>query len=369
MSATDNGDVVDFEIRRDDWRSSRFTRAPLPARLAPGQVLLGVDRFALTANNVSYALTGDLLGYWKFFPADAGWGRLPVMGLGDVLDSAHPGVRPGERVFGFFPMASHLLVTADDAGDAHFVDAAPHRAETALAYRQYLRVAADPHHDPHREDALLLLRGLFLTSFLMDDFLAENDRFGARTVLISSASSKTAIALAACLSRRGGADVVGLTSERNRAFVAGLGCYGRVLAYGEVEALDAGAPSVLVDHSGDGEVVGAVHRHLAGSLRHSAIVGATHCEGKRPARDLPGPAPAFFFAPAQLEKRRAEWGQAGFDARLGDAWRSFLAFSDGWLRVVRGHGPDAVARVYHEVLEGRARPDEGHVLSLLEPGR
>lgn len=356
--------MIDFSVRRDDWRIGRFTQGVPPDPLADGAVLLGVDRFAFTTNNVSYALTGDLLGYWKFFPADAGWGRLPVMGFGDVLASAHPGVRPGERVFGFFPMSSHLLVAADEAGRAHFVDAAPHRADTALAYRQYLRVAADPHYDPAREDAILLLRGLFLTSFLVDDFLAEQDCFGARTVLVSSASSKTAIALAFCLARRGGIDVVGLTSPRNRDFVAGLGCYDRVLAYDEVAALDARTPCVLVDHSGDGDVVDAVHRHHGDALRHSAVVGATHWSGRRPGKGLPGPTPAFFFAPAQLEKRRAEWGQDGFDARLGDAWRSFLAFSDGWLRIVRGSGAADVERVYQEVLEGRARPDEGHVLSL-----
>jgi len=356
--------VIDFSVRRDDWRVGRFTRGALPERLAPGEVLLEVDRFALTANNVSYALTGDLLGYWKFFPADDGWGRIPVMGFGDVLDSAHPDVRPGERVFGFFPMSSHLVVSAGDAGRAHFVDESPHRSDTALAYRQYLRVATDPHHDPAREDAILLLRGLFLTSFLVDDFLGEQDVFGARTVVVSSASSKTAIALAFCLARRGGVEVVGLTSARNRDFVAGLGCYARVLAYDEVASLDAGNPCVFVDHSGDGDVVGAVHRHHGDALRHSAIVGATHWSGKRPAKNLPGPAPAFFFAPAQLEKRRAEWGQAGFDARLGEAWRGFVDFSDRWLRVVRGSGPTDVERVYHDVLEGRARPDEGHVLSL-----
>lgn len=368
-SANESQVAVDFSVRRDDWRTGRCTRAELPAAPVAGQVVLRVDRFALTANNVSYALTGDLLGYWKFFPAEAGWGRLPVMGFGDVLASAHPEVKPGERVFGFFPMSTHLVVEAGDAGPAHFVDVAAHRADTALAYRQYLRVAADPHYDAAREDALLLLRGLFLTSFLVDDFLADGDGFGAHTVVVSSASSKTAIALAFCLARRKAGAVVGLTSARNRDFVTTLGCYDRVLAYDDVTTLDAQAPCVFVDHSGDGAVVGAVHRHFADNLRHSAIVGATHWSGARPAKNLPGATPTFFFAPAQLEKRRAEWGQAGFDTRLGDAWRSFLAFADGWLRVVRGNGPGDVERVYHDVLEGRARPDEGHILSMWQtPG-
>ena len=362
-------ELVDFSVRRDDWRQCRTTRTPLPAALAPGQVLLRIDRFALTSNNVSYALTGDLLGYWTFFPppdGDAAWGRIPAMGFADVTDSASADVRPGERVFGFFPMATHLVVEAGEASAAQFVDVAAHRRDTALAYRQYLRTAADPQYDPAREDQILLLRGLFLTSFLVDDFLADNGDFGARTFLITSASSKTAIALAWCLAARRAGHVVGLTSTRNRDFVAGLGCYDRIVTYEDLASLDGDAPAVLVDHSGDGRVVNGLYHHFADRLRHSAIVGATHWSDRRPARDLPGAPPTFFFAPAQLEKRRAEWGAAGFEQRLGAAWRSFLAFGDRWLRVVHGRGPDAVESTYRDVLEGRARPDQGHVLSMDE---
>jgi hypothetical protein len=358
------GKSLDFQVRRDDWRTCRVEETALPGALAPGHVLLKVDRFALTANNISYALTGDLLGYWTFFPAGDGWGRLPVMGLADVLDSAHPGVARGERVFGFFPMSTHLLVHAGDASATTFTDVVAHRAATALAYRQYLRSAADPLYEAPREDALLLLRGLFLTSFLVDDFVADQAGFGARTFLITSASSKTAIALAFCLAARAAGEVVGLTSARNHAFVSSLSCYDRVLRYDEVGTLDSSAPAVLIDHSGDGAVVNAIHRHFAANLRHSAVVGATHWSGPRPARDLPGPPPTFFFAPQQMAKRQQEWGPARFQDRLGTSWRSFVAFSDGWLRVVRDTGPDAVERVYRAVLDGDARPAEGHVVSL-----
>lgn len=355
---------LDFLVRRDDWRTCRFDETPLPAPLAAEHVLLKVDRFALTANNITYALTGDMLGYWTFFPAAEGWGRLPVMGFADVVESAHPAVARGERVFGFFPMSTHLVVHAGDAGAASFTDVAAHRAATALAYRQYLRTAADPLYEAAREDALLLLRGLFLTSFLVDDFLADQQGFGARTFLVTSASSKTAIALAFCLAARGAGEVVGLTSARNQAFVSSLSCYHRVLRYDEIPSLDASAPSVLVEHSGDGAIVNAIHRHLADNLKHSAVIGATHWSGARPARDLPGAPPTFFFAPLQMEKRQKELGPAGFQDKLGAAWRHFVAFSDGWLHVVRDHGRDAVERVYREVLEGATRPDQGHVLSL-----
>jgi hypothetical protein len=362
-ASSETGEVVDFLVNRRDWQQCRFSSSPLP-RPREGQVLFRVDRFAFTANNVTYAVVGDMLGYWNFFPAEAPWGRLPVMGFADVLLSAHPEIAEGERVFGFFPMSTHLLIEAAGVQASHFLDGAAHRGDTALAYRQYLRTTRDSLYDAAQEDGILLLRGLFMTSFLVDDFLADNRDFGAHTFVISSASSKTAIALAFLLSARRAGRVVGLTSARNLDFVARLGCYDQVLPYGDVAALPAGEPSVFVDHAGDGAVVNAVHHHLRDNLRHSCVVGATHWGSARPAQDLPGPAPTFFFAPTQSEKRNAEWGPAGFQQRLGEAWKRFLVFSGSWLRVVQGRGSAEVERVYREVLQGHAEPSEGHVLSL-----
>jgi hypothetical protein len=358
----DSGPASDFAVRRDDWRQSRVACRLLPVAQQDGQVCFRIARFALTANNISYALTGDMLGYWSFFPAPEPWGRLPVMGFGEVIESRHAGFAVGDRVFGFFPMSSHLVIDAAEEGDGPLVDAAPHRRDTALVYRQYPRVDREPLYDPAREDFYLLLRGLFTTSFLVDDFIADQG-FGAETVLISSASSKTAIALAFLLSRRTGARVIGLTSPRNQAFVERLGCYQQVLPYAAIDALPV-TPAVFVDHSGDRAVVHAIHQHYGDALRHSAVVGATHWSERRPGRHLPGPTPAFFFAPGQLEKRIAEWGAAGFQQRQRDAWTQFLRFADGWLEVVRGHGPMAVEHAYREVLEGRAAPHQGHILSL-----
>ena len=47
-----------------------------------------MDKFALTANNVTYAAFGDAMHYWKFFPGpDDESGRVPVWGFADVADS------------------------------------------------------------------------------------------------------------------------------------------------------------------------------------------------------------------------------------------------------------------------------------------
>jgi hypothetical protein len=125
---------------------------------------------------------------------------------------------------------------------------------------------------------------------------------------------------------------------------------------------------VLVDMAGNAEVRSAVHHRFGEKLVHSCSIGATHWEKGQGDQDLPGAKPVFFFAPARVQKRSQDWGPAGFQERVGDAWRGFVSASDAWLRVERAAGKAAVERVYREVLAGRSRPEVGHVLSLSSEG-
>lgn len=124
-----------LEIDRGDLRRTRVAAADLPDPAA-GQVLLRVERFAVTANNVTYANTGDLLGYWDFFPTDAPWGRVPVMAVASTVALANAAIPVGRSYFGFLPMATHLLVDAAETS-LGFLDAEVHRARHALVYRSF----------------------------------------------------------------------------------------------------------------------------------------------------------------------------------------------------------------------------------------
>ena len=356
-------DAVDFQVRRDDLRTTRLCDVP-SAQLEPepGQALLRVDHFAFTANNITYAVAGDMLSYWNFFPAERGWGRVPVWGFADVVASRCDGVREGARLYGYYPMSTHLVVQPVQANDAGFIDGAAHRAAMAGAYNQYRAIGAEL-AAAGGEEAQMLLQPLFVTAFLIDDFLAENRFFDASAVVLSSASSKTSFALAHQLSRRTGIEVIGLTSPRNAAFVAGLGCYDRALPYGDLSALDPGQRAIFVDMAGNGAVQSAVHHHYGANLVHSLSVGITHWQESKRETGLPGAEPSFFFAPNQLRKRFHDWGPEGFQDRIQTAFGAFRGLADRALRVVRGRRSD-VQRVYLEMLEGSAPPDEGYVLSL-----
>jgi hypothetical protein len=354
---------LDFLVNRTEWKQHRFDEAPVP-EITRGQVLFRVDRFAFTANNISYAVAGDLLGYWRFFLAPDGWGRLPVMGFADVIESNRDDVPVGTRCFGFYPMSRYLVIEPSGTSMGGIVDGAPHRAGIAPLYNTYSPTGGDALYQPEHEDELMLMRGLFMTSFLADDFIGDQS-FGEQAVLISSASSKTSIALGHCVSSGGRARSVGLTSQRNLEFVRKVGCYDEVLTYEDVCSLDADRPTVYVDIAGNSAVRRDVHQHFGNQLKHSLSVGATHWEEQAGAdEELPGPKPEFFFAPGQAQKRSAEWGPKGFQQRLGAAWEGYLASTQSWLQVRRERGRDAVERVYGDTLAGRTEPQHGHVLSL-----
>jgi len=194
--------------------------------LQPGEVRLTIERFALTSNNISYALSGDFLDYWGFFPAEAGWGRLPAMGYGVVSESANPDIAVGGRYFGFFPIGNEHIVHAQSSSSG-FIDIGVHREKHAMAYRAFDKVADAVGEN---DNAMLIFRGLFMTSFLAEDFLREESFYGATQVLITSASSKTSIALAHCLRANSTMRVIGLTSDANVDVVTSVGEYHDVVA-------------------------------------------------------------------------------------------------------------------------------------------
>lgn len=350
-----------FEVDRNQIDQTRIDRAEA-APLAPDHVRFRIESFALTANNVTYASAGSFLGYWEFFPAPDPWGRIPAMGHAQVVESAVDGLEPGGRYFGFYPMADQVDIEVTVTGTGLWASGA-HREAHAPAYRQFGDLSVDPTHDPAREPHVALMRGLFMTSFLAEDLLDDADNHGADATVVTSASSKTSIALAWCLQRRG-TPAIGLTSARNRAFVERLGCYDTVATYDEVAQLDAGQRVTVVDMAGNAAVLHAVHAHYGDNLAHSLTVGATHHDADASAEPLPGPTPEFFFAPAQIEKRNADWGPGEVMARIGAEWNEFAAFSDGWLEIVEIEGPDAVAAAYDDVVHGRRSPAEGLICSL-----
>ena len=331
--------------------------------LAQGAVLLRVESFAVTANNVTYAVMGDSFGYWNFFPAPEGWGIVPMWGHAVVEASEHPDIAVGERVYGYLPMASHLRVEPGNISAGSFSDMAAHRQPMSPIYNQYRRLANDPAHDPDREAQRMIFQPLFGTSFLIEAMFAKEAWFGANTLVMTSASSKTALALAH-VARAKAPQVrrIGLTSAGNTDFVVSCGLYDEVLAYNEIEKL-AGRQAVSVDFAGNASVLRAVHESLGDGLAYSCRVGATHV-GARGQGDapLPGPAPILFFAPDHMNAAVKEMGFDAFTQSYNGAWRDFLLSTDGFMKIENRQGLAEAEAAYLNTLRGGTAPDCGIVV-------
>ncbi|HCL93665.1 MAG TPA: DUF2855 domain-containing protein, partial [Gammaproteobacteria bacterium] len=268
--------LTEMWVDRTDYQHTRVVQSDLPTP-GEGEILVAIDKFAMTANNVTYAASGDLFGYWQFYPTgDDPWGKVTVWGIGEVEASHDEGIVVGERLYGFFPMASHVVMKPGELSERGFADAMPHRSELPGLYNYYARTRSEPAQLQALEDQRCIFFPLFVTGYVIADLLMDNEWFGAQQILIGSASSKTGFSTAAFIRAAGfeGA-IVGLTSVQNVAFSEALGCYDRVVSYDEVESV-ANEPSAYIDVAGDVAVRSRLHRSLEDNAAHTLLVGATH---------------------------------------------------------------------------------------------
>ncbi len=363
--------MSEFQIRKDNFAVNRVVEsATLSATsvLADGEILVKIDRFAITANNITYAVLGDKLGYWKFFPPlkDAQeWGILPVWGFADVVVSNTAGVAVGERLFGYFPPATFLKMLPVRMTSMRLFDGGMHRAMLPPGYNSYTRVLAEPGYDRKMDDVRMLLWPLHITSFCLGDLLQDKKYFDAKQIVILSASSKTSIGLGYAIQADVSAPtVVAVTSEKNSHFVSQLGIYAQTVSYDSMNAIDASIPTVVVDMSGNGQVLKQLRAHLGDNMLRCINVGLTHWDETALAETSTAERSEFFFAPAHIQMRMKDWGVEEFNARTSAFLRESAIKSMSLLTFTKLQGLDGLANVYANVCAGRIAPDQGLIVEM-----
>jgi Protein of unknown function (DUF2855) len=335
-----------------------------------GSVRLRVDVFALTANNMTYAAFGKAMRYWDFYPREDG-GVVPVWGFAQVVESQHDTVTAGQRFYGYYPMASEVLLTPSHASDRGFSVASGLRADLASVYNQYVNVASDPFYQVDTETLQAVMRPLFATSWLLADFFQDNAFFGAEVIVCSSASSKTAFAMAQIMKRSGQCHIVGLTSKANVAFCESLGCYDQVLTYEQIDTLPTNLKIVYVDFAGNAALRRHIHERFP-LLSYSCSVGGTHHDALGGGSGLAGVRPILFFAPAQMKKRQTDWGAGVFGKKLVDDWLEFVkrlaqsgnhpnASNQAWVQIAHGHSQPAILAAWQQLASGASAQDSPRV--------
>ena len=351
-------EVTEFQVKKSDLSESRIVNQPV-RELDDGEVLAKVDRFAFTANNITYGVVGERIGYWNFFPVeDQEWGIIPVWGFADIIETKNPDIPIGERLYGYWPMATHLVMKPARIKEQRLLDGAEHRASLPPVYNSYARVNAEPHYKAALDDARMALFPLYATSFCLYDFCKDNDWFGAEQIIIPSASSKTAVGTAYAFKEdETSPRLIGLTSSRNKDTVEALGLYDQVVTYDDIESLNNKAPTIIIDMSGNGDVLNALHKHLGDNMRYTSNVGVTHYEANKIGPDFIKERSAMFFAPGHIQKRAADWGPGEFEKRAYGFWARAAEKSNAWLNYNSQTGREAVEQSYQDVRSGKTPAD------------
>ena len=352
-----------FEVSKAGFEEHRVADVA-KRELADGEVRLAIDFFAFTANNMTYAVAGDILNYWQFFPVqdDAGFGVIPVWGFADVVESRSGDLPVGERLYGYFPPADELIIQPVNVSKAHVFDGSEHRQSLSPLYNRYMRVPAGGDRDAQRLQALLW--PLYMTGYCIWDQLFQNEWYGAEQVIVLSASSKTSLGLAQAIADGGSAPkVIGVTSASNADFVRNVGLYDEVVSYDDVASV-ATVPTAVVDMAGNQATADALRAALGDQLKYFISVGLTHWDKGGDGLGTQRPNHEFFFAPTYILERTKSMEPGEF-ANLTQTFVLQAAVKSGaWLTVIEEQGVEALAQRYPDIRVGKMNPAEGLIIKI-----
>ncbi len=354
--------------RRDITRSDFLSVAPVSPE--PGEILLKIEKFGLTSNNVTYAALGDSLPYFKFFPiADnpraEEWACPPVWGIGQIVASATPDLQEGAYVYGFFPAANYITIKPTAVTTSGFRVDRPGIPPSFGLYNLYSLNQGDPYYKADQEDLMVVLRPVFLTGLLLADYLEVSDFQQAEAVIISSAASKTSYGLAAALADKKRCEIIGLASANSQPSAEAMQVYDRVVRYDAITELSQNLTAVYVDIAGSVAVRDELADQLGAGLKLVLAVGMTHWQEGNYSFPQSNPAikSEVFFAPGWAARRQKEVG-GNFFSQLYSGWQAQMALAGQYFKVVPATGKTAVSQAFADVAQGRLKPEEALVLSL-----
>ncbi|KAJ3086892.1 hypothetical protein HK100_008538 [Physocladia obscura] len=379
-----------LEINRKDPRIVQVCPLHLTAHpLAVNTIRVRIDKFGVSANNITYVALGDSFQYSKFFPTKDTQitHQMPVWGLATVVESKHPRVPVSVRFFGYLPAASHCDLNVERVDSTSFKVSRPQLPADRAVYNHYEFCTTDPLYNPATENAMILFRPVWFTSFYLNDYVQYHKCFGASTILVSSASSKTSFCFAQ-LARVSDPSVrvVALTSPRNAAWVSSLGVYTDTILYDDIPTSSLLSPHsteennrvVYVDVAGDFALLNRVVSALGGSqnLAKCIEVGASHYDpantpiisehgdNNHSSSDGPKINRELFFMPSWILKRKSEVGMTVLTKDVEKGWAMMLRDSSKWIQFREFNGNDAAKAVYLDMLEARALPDIGYIVRM-----
>merc|ERR1719188_1654307 len=232
-----------------------------------------------------------------------------------------------------------------------------------------LQVVDSSASDAHLEDWKAVTKELYTMAFYMDEqLLVDTGMFNS--VLISCASSKTALALAYCLRMRDMRCVAGLTSQEHLEFVKSTDLYHEVYTYDNLSSLSSQNQIVYMDFKCDEALREEIGQMLGTNLMYTLKIGPSVFQKKAKDQmfEKRHGKQAVFDEASWRERRKmvAEVTKTDRNDRLKYSQTAFIERLQRSVKLRHVSGSEAFAQMYERVYCNESSPAEAHVCSLHE---
>mmetsp|Transcript_73181 Transcript_73181/g.148601 ORF Transcript_73181/g.148601 Transcript_73181/m.148601 type:complete len:535 (+) Transcript_73181:149-1753(+) len=343
--------------------------------LEEGKVLLRIDKFGFSHMTLGYLMKGftrTFGGYHSFYPwTDEAHYRSACWGYATVMESAHPKVAVGTRIYGLVPPSKYTVqrvsgTIAGTKGDPSILELEMENVPYNMRRFQEMEIVEGNEDDPVVEDWRIIAKEVYKMAFYMDEqLLVETGMINS--VIISCASCKTALALAYCLRMREMRYVVGFTSKEHLDFVKSTDLYHDVFCYEDVDKLPTDHTVVYMDFKCDGELRQRITLKMGTNLMYNMVLGPAVFQKRMKDQVFEKRAREVIFNEATWRERRrmvAEVTKTGRNEKLKYSYKSFVERMRQYMKVRRATGVAELTKMYDSVYSNTASPSEVFVCSL-----
>jgi len=395
-------------------------------------VKLRIDKTSLTANNKFYISFGEKAPF-KFFdcyPVNAKDSQLvgvdgvgqkedssslaetnlvhpPVWGLCTVVETNVDEIKMGTQYRAMLPIANEVSfanVTVDEQDNMVVI-----RPTTNPAYNVFVKIPSesicfssnssnDDNTTSTKSDLALVTFPGIITGFGLYHALSrkqfyrskENDE---RVVVLSSASSKVALALALYLQKHnkeatttGGTSVkvFGYTSDQNKEFCQKTGLYDEILSYDEDLPGGDDCKYILIDIAGRGDL----YKRNADTIKKTLVIGNASSQDDKDStfacfsmyamvklmltmagapsflRKWMNPSMELFLIMDVSAELTAEWGQEKFNAMVEQATIDFVKAASEWMTVCHCNTDALITKAFDDIMAGTIPPSDAIIVDV-----
>lgn len=386
-----------FGAKKPAYNSLALLKTDVPAEPTQqsGTVSLEILKSGLTANNTFYLRFGDKdpFNFFHCYPVDSTaelvqdkstshdeFVHPPAWGVAQVVASTIDEIVVGTKYLGHLPIATS--VTFKDVSVNEEGNMVVKRPKVDAAYNVFRKIDPDDAllTEEYGDLALVCWPGI-MTGFGCFSTLQMKGYYGADNLVITSASSKVALALAFYL-KDSGKNVVGYTSKSNVPFCQSTGLYSQILDYDA--DLDPEKKYVFIDIVGRSDIYSKNKSCVTKLIAIGNTVGATGKDvtfglfppfatlkflltilgAPRWTRSWMNPVHDLYLVLDGHEELKEDWGLDKYKTLLKENTHAFCKNATFWITTHKCDTEDAIKKGFADVIEGKVAPSQAVILDV-----